>query len=132
MKTKLLLTAGLVVLVTLAVGSVQAAPGTRVNIPFSFMVNGVVLPAGEYELLPGNSEEYVQVLSLTKGPSAGTLIVTRVSGPSWELTNNTQVVFDKIGDTYTLSELWLPQMSGFQLYASKEAHERKVVLNGRP
>jgi hypothetical protein len=132
MKTKLLLTIGLVVLLVTAAGSAQAGQGVRVHIPFSFAVNGAVLPAGEYEFLPGNGQEFIQILSLTNGPSAGTIVVTRLNASSYAAAHSCEVIFDKVGDAYTLSELWLPQTSGFQLYVTKEPHEKKVVVNGRP
>jgi hypothetical protein len=131
MKKKLLLKIGLAAFLAIATASAQAGSGFRVNIPFSFVVKGAVLPAGDYEFLRGNGLEYVLVLSLTKGPSAGAVITERLSDPTYDIYRNCETVFDKVGDTYTLSEIWFPQMSGFRLYAAKEPSERKVVLNGR-
>jgi hypothetical protein len=130
MKTKLLSLIGLVAFLAIAAGPAQAETGFRANIPFSFVVTGAVLPPGDYIFLSGNSLEYVEVVSLAKGPSAGATIVTRLQDRARDMSNYCQAVFDKVGDTYTLAELWLPEMRGFQIYASKEPHERRVVLNG--
>jgi hypothetical protein len=129
MKTKLFVIIGLVAFLTIAAGSTRAASGLRVNIPFSFSVKSAVLPAGDYEFLAGNGREYVLVLSLAKGPSAGAVIVGRLSDPANEMSNDSKIIFDQVGDTYTLSEIWFPQTYGFQLYAAKGPSERKIVLN---
>jgi hypothetical protein len=55
-------------------------------------------------------------------PSGGFLLVlTRLAAPHAKLPEG-RLVFDKVGDTYTLSEMWLPDKDGFLLHATKEKH----------
>ena len=39
----------------------------------------------------------------------------------------TLIVFDKVGDVFTLSEIWVPGLDGFMLHMTKEAHEHRIV-----
>jgi hypothetical protein len=37
------------------------------------------------------------------------------------------IVFDKVGEVYTLSEIWIPGEDGLLLVATKGKHEHKTI-----
>jgi hypothetical protein len=127
MKTRIAVALGSAVLLATVFGIAQAAPMIRADIPFPFQVEGKTLPAGVYDFAPSQSEEAIQVFSVKKGPSADALVLTRMGGEIHTTTEDSHVVFDKIGQTYILSELWLPYADGYLLHATKEKHQHRTV-----
>jgi hypothetical protein len=127
MKTKYAVTLGLVALLVMILGSAQAATQIRANIPFQFVVEGKTLPAGEYDLVRNDNDQSIQVIAVKKGPSADALVVTKISGAIHTTPQDTHIIFDKVGDTYYLSELWIPDFDGYLLRATKEKHTHRSI-----
>jgi hypothetical protein len=77
------------------------------KVPFSFTVNGAVLPPGTYTVSTARSALFVQ----TFGHSA--VVLTN----SLESLNSTEakLVFDKYGDQYALRQAWTGGGSGREL-----------------
>ncbi len=126
MKTKYAVTLGFVALLVTFLGSAQAATQFRANIPFQFVVEGKTFGAGEYDFVQ-NDDESIQVLAVKKGPSAVALVVSRLGGDIHTTPKDIHVVFDKVGDTYFLSEVWVPNMDGYLLRATKEKHTHRSI-----
>jgi hypothetical protein len=126
-KTKLLLSVSLVVLLSGMVGSVRAAEGTHGMIPFPFVVERITLPAGEYDFVPSPDQQVIRVTATGKGQSGVAIVVTRLAAGIHTTPDNAHIVFDKIGETYIFSELWLPEVDGFLVHATKEKHEHKIM-----
>jgi hypothetical protein len=102
----------------------------RADIPYSFVVNNTTLPAGTYVITVANPyESDLTVLEIrsAKGKTAvlfNTEPVT-VSGSA----RQTELVFDKIGETYFLSKVFLKgSQDGNQLQKSKM--QRRLEENG--
>ena len=102
----------------------------RANIPYSFVVNNTTLPAGTYLITvvePDGADLTVLKISSANGKTAvffNTEPVT-VSGSG----RQTELVFDKIGDTYFLSKVFLKDYEGGnQLPKSKM--QRRLEENG--
>ncbi len=128
MKTKFALAIGFVALLALAVGSAQAAQTIRANIPFQFVVNGKALPAGEYDFVRNPNNQSIDVVPLKKGSTgAVALVVTRLSAEIHMTPKDTHIVFDHVGDTYFLSELWTGNEDGFLLHITKETHRHRSI-----
>ncbi len=125
MKMKIAVTIGLVALLTTVFGLAQTVQSLRANIPFQFIVGGKALPAGEYNFI--RNEGSFQVVSVKKGPSAVALVITMLGGEIHTTPQDAHIVFDKVGDSYFLSEIWIPQMDGFLLNATKEKHEHRTI-----
>ena len=125
MKIRLLLTLSLfaVLAITLAYG-----PGLRVNanIPFAFVASSKTLPAGQYEFIP-DSDEPMKVVGA--GKSAGVLVpvLTRLGAAIHTSKQDSHIVFDKVGEVYTLSEVWIPGSDGWLLSITKGKHEHRTV-----
>jgi len=98
----------------------------RTNIPFPFVASGKVLPAGDYAFRYDFASRTVKVSGWSKGdiylPS-----ITSLAAGIHSTVRDAYIVFDKVGETYTLSEVWEPNMDGILLYATKEKHEHQVV-----
>ncbi len=110
----------------MAFGFAQA-PALRANIPFQFTVEGKSLPAGQYEFIPSGNAETIRVVDQEKGLSSAALVVTRLGAGIHTTPKDAHIVFDKVGDTYFLSELWIPGIDGFLLHSTRGKHEHKTV-----
>ena len=129
MKARLLLIAGMAVLLLTwpGIGHAQMMIGARANIPFPFIVKGTTLPAGQYNFLPGEDEQSIEIVPANKGKATEAVIMTRLSVREGAGNEDSHLVFDKIGDKYTLSELWIADMDGFLLNASNAKHTHQNV-----
>jgi hypothetical protein len=108
--------------------SAYAQSGTiRANIPFAFSAGGKQLPAGQYAITRATNGQSINVVSDDRKNSAAILIMTRTAGAIHTTAGDSHVVFDKVGETYTLSELWYPGTDGYVLNSTKEQHEHRVV-----
>ncbi len=102
----------------------------RANIPHSFVVNNATLPAGTYLITVvdvGASDLTVLEIRSANGKTAVLFDTQSVTVPG--LAPQTALVFDKIGDTYFLSRVFLKgNEGGNQLLKSKM--QRRLEENG--
>jgi hypothetical protein len=122
--TKALLMAAVVALVG-ATSRASAQGILQANIPFKFTVSGKTHDAGKYECRVLDDD---QTLEFTGPAKAGGFVqvMTRLAAPEASLADG-RLVFDKVGDTYFLSEMWLPGQDGFLVHAARERHTHHVV-----
>jgi hypothetical protein len=125
MKTKIMLAMGLLLLLAVASGYGQTS-SVKAKIDFPFTVASKVFPAGEYEFRPDNSALTFRVQGEGK---VGTMapILTRLSGEMHTSPQDAHLVFDVVGNTYLLSEIWLSGQDGYLLLATKGPHTHKVI-----
>jgi hypothetical protein len=122
MKTKLLIVSMFLIS---AAAALYAQPTLRANIPFAFDVGGKQLPAGEYQFIPATAGDTVRVASDQE--SAMALILTRMAAGIHTTPNDAHVVFDKIGNQYFLSEIWIPGEDGYDLHNTTQKHEHRII-----
>ena len=121
--SKTLMTLALVLLV-LAPAYSQKNSAT-VNIPFSFMVDDVAMPAGEYVISAPN--ERVVTLQHVGGREAKTAVTD--NGSSTTSDGISKLVFHKYGNSYFLAAAWLPNSDhAHEFFAS--AKEIQVARSG--
>jgi hypothetical protein len=105
MRKQILGLATLVVFITLAVGSVQAQTGYRIqtNIPFDFTAGKTSLSAGNYsvQLI---SENALLVRSLDGKQSV--LLLAQQAEPAG-IRKPARMIFNRYGDRYFLSQAWV-------------------------
>jgi len=100
------------------------------NIPYSFVVNNTTLPAGTYVITVVDSYASDLTVLVIRSASGKTPVFFKtepvtVSGSA----RQTELVFDKIGDTYFLSRVFLKgDEGGNQLLKSKI--QRRLEENG--
>lgn len=95
-----------------------------IDTTFAFEVGGKVVPAGKYDIEQITQE--LLVFRPAKGPAVEAKVITRLAQPATPLVEP-KVVFDKVGDKYLVSEVWLPGRDGFLLAGTKEKHTHHAV-----
>lgn len=103
----------------------QAGTSIRVKIPFGYTIGNKNLPEGKYDIKK-ISDGLFRIWSEDGKHSMLTHIVCPVSSR-----RNTvaKLVFNRYGDQYFLSQIWLNAETGVQLYKSKT--ERSAEANMR-
>ena len=94
--------------ITLSAVSVYAQSDMRlnVNIPFEFSVRNKVLPAGEYTVTQRvqNAENNLLIRRVDRTASDVFLTIPTRAGTT---PNESKLVFNRYGDQYFLSEVWM-------------------------
>jgi len=124
----LCLVAGLAATLT-ANAQIRSDATIRANIPYSFVVNNTTLPGGTYVITvddPYGSDTSVLEIRSANGKTAVLFDTDPITGP--RLAPQTELVFDKVGDTYFLSKVFLKDDEGDQLLKSKT--QRRLEENG--
>ncbi len=121
-------------LLPLAVATIAngAEPFAKAQIPFAFMVEGKMLPAGAYTFNLDSAAGTVLVRGTDKGgQDAFAVVLTRLAPPAHSTVTDADLVFDVVGDNYTLSEIRFPGADGVLVYATKGPHQHQVVHSPR-
>lgn len=95
------------------------------NIPFKFTVGNKTLEPGKYQLRANDSEEAIEIHGPGKNVDS-MIVMTRLSSAPRGGSEGS-LVFDKVGDQYFLSEMWVPGTDGYLLYAAKGKHTHEKV-----
>ena len=91
------------------------------KIPFSFEVSGTPLSPGNYTVSTENNRLVI------RGLTRSAIVMGQ---PTQSQTRTTpKLVFDKVGDEYTLREVWLDGRSGQTLPKSRRNEDRKSAAN---
>ena len=114
--------------ITLMAGTAPARAqglGAKATIAFPFEVNGKVLPAGTYSF-ETQSPELLLVRSTTDvRVEVPAMIITRLAARG--TVTEPDLVFDKVGTRYYLSEVWLQGEDGYLVFAAKGGHSHSSV-----
>jgi hypothetical protein len=125
----LCLVAGLGATLT-ANAQIRSDANIRANIPYSFVVNNATLPAGTYVITvadPYASDLTLLEIRSANGKTAVLFETEPITVPG--LAPQTELVFDKLGDAYFLSRVFLKgNEGGSQLLKSKT--QRRLEENG--
>ncbi len=100
-----------------------------VKIDFPFVAKGESMPAGAYLLQIANQEVLVRPQA-GSGPSAILPVLTQLGRHDKD--TDPELVFDKVGGKFLLSEVWLPGEDGYLLLATKGPHEHRVLGGSNP
>jgi len=115
-------------LLTLTAATVQAQTGSKVtvNIPFDFTAGTARLKAGTYNV-KRMSDHALAIRSLDGKKTA--LLNAPLTIGSRDSSDGRRLVFNKYGDQYFLSQVWLEVDSGRQLFPTPA--ERKTAKEHR-
>jgi len=94
------------------------------NVSFPFQVSDNILPAGIYSIEQPKAD--VLVLRSARGDVVEMPVLVRVAKLSPPLTES-KVIFDRFGDSYYISEIWVPDRDGFVVGGTKEVHTHHAV-----
>ena len=61
------------------------------------------------------------------GANAIAMVLTRLAGGLHTTPQDAHIVFDKVGNNYTLSEIWPLNGDGYLAYMTKGKHEHHTV-----
>jgi hypothetical protein len=98
----------------------------NVKIDFPFTVAGKDLPAGPYSVARDSSALAFRVSGEGKNAAIAE-ILTRLTAELHATRQEAHLVFDKVGETYILSEIWIPGQDGYMVALTKGPHQHKVV-----
>lgn len=115
----------LALLITAGVSIASAQDVMTIATTFAFRVGTTTCQPGNYELRP-NADFTTITVTAPKGPAAMAGVMTRLAEPDPPASQG-KVVFDKVGDVYYLSEIWIPGSDGYLLLATKEPHTHVKV-----
>lgn len=110
MKTQFISTLLILVLLT-AGGAIRAnaqalEQGTiEADVPFAFIVGGKTFSAGKYTLRRADDTN-PGVLEISNDKGRGTIFFEAQTAQAKDYPRQTNLIFDKIGDQYFLSEIW--------------------------
>lgn len=108
------------------VASAGEAAVIRANVPFDFIVSDQKLPAGVYQIVQSGTFSALQMESRVDGK---TILIGSAPGNDNKTGYSAALSFNKYGDQYFLTELWMGNgPAGVQVAKSKA--EKK--LTGRP
>jgi hypothetical protein len=127
-KTRFLVMSCLLAVLPVVSAYSQSMGPVKADIPFQFTAAGKVYPAGEYTFSRGNGP--VKESFIIRGPggvSGLVTILTRTAGGIHTTPQDAHVVFDVMGDTNFLSEIWIPGDDGYVLHITKEKHTHRIV-----
>lgn len=125
MKHRVPFTVAALAFVLLFGGAPLYAQSSYFDIPFQFMVGGKAMSSGQYTIDQANEDQPLML----RGPGGAEVVlpfITRLSEPATPLAEP-RLAFDKVGDTYYLSEVWLLDKDGYLVRATKESHTHHTV-----
>lgn len=95
----------------------QAPSKVEVNIPFEFSAGRTTLPAGVYSIkrMSGNN-----VTLRSKDGHSSVILNAPVTNSSNDPNAVERIVFEKYGDQYALSQIWLTADTGRQIWTNKK------------
>ena len=117
----------LFILLAAVFASAQGPISVNAKIPFAFSIGGKALPAGQYNFAEGSDFKTMTVRSSDGKASVIAQIITRLAAEMHTTPQDAHIVFDKVGDSCTLAEIWVPGEQGFMLHATKGKHEHRIV-----
>ena len=105
------------------VANAQMDDGSRIqaNVPFDFTVSETRLPAGKYEIRRLDDElSNILELRSANGRTTVAFAAEDAKRRDDQIASKTELVFDKVGDQYFLSQVWVAgSASGSELPKSR-------------
>lgn len=130
MKHRLFVPLAAAALLVVAHPSVSRAQDVMfINVDYQFVVHGRTMPAGTYVLwLNPNMTDFTLTQTDTPAPAESIAFETMTRLPAMKPPRGeAHVVFEKEGDNYVLSEIWMPSEDGWLVYPTTGQHMRRTV-----
>jgi hypothetical protein len=109
-----------------AVASVHAQTPSKleVNIPFEFSAGKITMPAGVYSIkrLSGNN-----VTLRSEDGKSGVILNAPVTNNASDPNAVERLVFERYGDQYALSQIWLTADTGRQVWTNKKGQRSERI-----
>jgi hypothetical protein len=98
--------------------------GGAVNVPFAFEAGGQQFAPGSYNIRMETPD-----LVLIKGASRSAFVMVQKGG-GWQPAKKSKIVFQRSGDQYLLTEIWIAEKDGHQDIIESKA-ERRLLIAGQ-
>ncbi len=113
-------------LATTVSAQIRSDVTVQANIPYTFNVGNTRLPAGEYKVKVAGDKD-LNLMEIRSADGRTSVFFETLTAVSNEIPGKTALVFDKIGDEYFLSQVWLGgHRFGNQLFESKTQQNAKA------
>lgn len=102
----------------------QAPSKVEVNIPFEFSAGKTTLPAGVYSIkrMSGNN-----VALRSEDGQSSVILHAPVTENSSDPNAVERIVFDRFGEQYVVSQIWLTADTGRQVWTNKKGHKSERI-----
>lgn len=124
MRRRVLLAAVAVALLLIVGGNAYAQDVASFNVPFKFNIGKTILNPGKYQVTVGADEATITVTP-EKGKATIAPAITRLA--QHQVMPDAKLVFDKVGEEYALSEVWLPTEDGYLVHDTRVPHKHHVL-----
>ena len=124
MKARMLIWASLLGLMGVVSSYGQRTIST--NVPFAFTAGGKSFEGGQYDFFADTNAQTISIKGSGRNTGSA-MVITRIAAGMHTTPKDAHVVFDKIGESYILSEVWIPGFDGFVLASTKEQHEHRIL-----
>ena len=104
----------------------------RGDVPFTFMVGDTTLPAGKYEIRTLDDMPGVLELRSVSGHTVVNVDAESVKTKDERIASKCELVFDKVGDRYFLSQVFVAGSSSGSELAKSRMEKRLEGDGGRP
>jgi len=105
-------------------GSVEV----QTTIPFEFLVGKKLYPVGTYTVIRNSNDTLNLQLNQSDGTHLVSLqVLTRLARRPTVYPTRASLVFDVIDKQYYLSEVWMPNVDGYQVSTTTEIHKHAFV-----
>ena len=101
----------------------------KANIDFPFIAGKTQCAAGSYNFEVTGGKVMLRSAD-SKGAAIMMLVITRLGRHDTD--NDTELVFDKVKDNMTLSEIWLGNADGYLVATTPGEHEHRVLGGSKP
>jgi hypothetical protein len=123
-----------VLAVLVCTGATASAQATAANsavmrVDFPFVVKGEAMTAGAY-LFQLEKDQLLVRSQTGAGQGAMIPVLTRLGRHDRDA--DAEIVFDKVGGKFLLSEVWIPGQDGYLLLATMEQHDHAVLGGSNP
>jgi hypothetical protein len=125
------ITIGLCAVLSTAPVYAQSQNPQYVNIQFKFMAGHKELPPGRYTIFKDHeSAPYVTIRSAADNSMVKLQVHTQLARQGEPGADNQKIrlVFDRVGETRYLSEIWLPGRDGLLVHGTSGDHQHDVIV----
>jgi hypothetical protein len=106
-------------------GGPASAAAIEVNVPFPFIVQNTVMPAGAYRV---ENSGHAILLREENGARTGMFLVTAPAGGRDPMGNTPALIFMRHETTYQLTDIWESGSEGLALRRPSESSNELTIL----